>query len=116
MLCKFKRVRVLGVGHYDFNGAKYYYLDLHDPNGRDTPSVRFSVTAEIPGDELVRLGEQVDGDQVVRLDLDCEISSETKVIKGTDRNVVRHKVQVQHFQAAEQLQAVAEFPAVENVA
>src|SRR5579864_5367733 len=93
MLAEFKRQRVLALGAWNIDGAEYRYLDLYDPTGRDSQTVRFGIAKDV---EELHLGF---GDEV---DLVCEISNEQKVVKGTDRVIARCKVVIQSVAQADQ--------------
>ena len=110
MLAKFKRVRVVGVGFYDIEGQKFYFADFHDPSGRE-PVIRFGISKEVPVDDVEKLRAEVEGDHVVRLDLDCDVSNDTKVVTGTNRTVSKHKVSVLHFQQSMAVAPITELGA-----
>jgi hypothetical protein len=93
MLARFENVRVLEIGAYDIQGADpdaLRWIDVYDPDGREKV-IRFGVSRDVPPFQLA-FGDMVD--------LVCDVSNETRVLKGTDRTYVRHNVRIQHVQAA----------------
>lgn len=94
MIVHLHGVRCLALGEYDFTGdqgQRYRYLDLYDAENGET--MRMSLNKDVPT-PVVEFGDFFD----IRVNL----STETKVVKGTDRSIERLKGQIVHLEPAKQ--------------
>jgi len=82
MLARFENCRALNSGAYLIDSRSYRWIDFYDPDARETV-IRYTVAEAVP-EFSVAFGDS--------LDLTCEVVNETRVVKGTDRTAVRHKV------------------------
>ncbi len=90
MLARFENARALNSGAYEFEDRFYRWVDFYDPESRETV-IRFGVDKDVP-EFTVIFGDV--------FDLTCEVMNETKVVRGTDRTAVKHKVVIHEIKAS----------------
>jgi hypothetical protein len=90
MLARIDNARALGQGSYDFEQRSYRYIDFYDPEGRDQV-VRLMLDDDVPADFTADFGQLYT--------LVGELSGDTKVIRGTDRQVTQTKFRVHAIEA-----------------